>query len=122
MKEFIFTIFLFIILLASIILNCIYVNSIHDFMHNKVNEISTTPCKENEDLINELIAYWEDKKILLSISVSFSQIDDLSNALDSLYASNSAEDITQLSINIELLQNAIDAIMRLEQFSIENIL
>ena len=121
MKGFIFTVSLFIILVVLIISNYFFVNEVHDHMHSKVNELDTAPSDKNSKLIIELKDFWESNKAMLSISVSFREIDDLSNALDAVYAANSTQNAVQLSINIELLQNAIDAIMRLERISIENI-
>lgn len=121
MRGFIITSGLFIALIVTIIFNYGYVNKVHNDMHQMVAELSNEPTEENTDLIQKLIDYWEKKNILLSVSVSFREIDNLSNALDSLYAANKSEDIAQFMIYKELAQNAIDAIMRLERFTIDNI-
>lgn len=122
MKGLIVSTSLFLILIVGIIANSIYANSVHDDMHEMVSKISHTPCTENTQIIEEIKEYWEHNKSILSISVSFDYIDDLTNKLDAVQQANHSLDKTQLAINIELLQNSIDAIIRLENIKIENIL
>jgi hypothetical protein len=109
-------------MMAIIVANFTYVNGIHEYMHTELAKISQAPCKENEQIINNLISYWEKNKDLVSLSVSFREIEDLSNALDAVYAANNVGNGDQLSINLGLLKNSIDAIIRLEKISISNIL
>ena len=122
MKGFILTVSLFIIMMAMIVTNFTYLNSIHEYMHTELAKISQAPCKDNEQIINNLISYWEKNKDLVSLSVSFREIEELSNALDAVYAANNVGNRDQLSINLGLLKNSIDAIIRLEKISISNIL
>ena len=91
-------------------------------MHELVDKVSPSPSEGNEALIKQIEKLWDERKKLLSISVSFSEIDDVTNRIDALFASNQSKDAVQIAINIELLQNAIDTLKRLEMFSIENIL
>jgi hypothetical protein len=121
MKGFIITAILFIALIVSIILNCEFVNTVHDDMHSIVAKLSNEPNLENEKTIKALKEYWDRNNTLLSVSVSFREIDNLSNAIDSLYAANKSQNTAHFLLYKELTQNAIDAIMRLEKFSIKNI-
>lgn len=121
MKGFIITTCLFVSVLICIFLNYNYVNSLYDTMHEMISQLSNEPSEENTAIIENIKKNWKKKKSLLSISVSFREIDDLSNAIDSLFAANETKNSTQFSIYKELTQNAIDAIMRLERISIENI-
>lgn len=122
MKGFILTVSLFIIMMAMIVANFTYLNGIHEYMHTELAKLSQAPCQDNEQIINNLISYWEKNKDLVSLSVSFREIEELSNALDAVYAANNAGNRDQLSINLGLLKNSIDAIIRLEKISISNIL
>ena len=122
MKGLIISTSLFLLLVIGVIANSFYANTVHDDMHAMVYEISHTPSPENATQIDKIKEYWERHKVLLSISVSFDYIDDLTNKLDALEQANSSFDKTQLAINIELLQNSIDAIIRLENIKIDNIL
>ena len=122
MKGLIISALIFVLLIVGTIINCFYVNHVHTQMSQMVSSISQMPCYENTVLICELKEFWSHHKSILSVSVSYDYIDDLTNKLDSLEQSNKSEDATQLAINIELLQNAIDAIIRLENIKIDNIL
>ena len=122
MKGFILTLILFTLLIASIIINCFFVNNVHKDMHELVDKVSPYPSEKNEALIKQIEKLWDERKKLLSISVSFSEIDKVTNSIDALSASNQSKDATQIAINIKLLQNAIDTLKRLEMFSVENIL
>ena len=122
MRGFIITTILLTLLIICIVLNYSFVNEVHDHMHSLVKTILIDDFEKNKSIIEELRSYWEKKNALLSISVSFREIDELSCALDSLEAANKINDRAQLAIYKEHLQNAIDAIMRLERISIKNIL
>ena len=65
---------------------------------------------------------WEKKSIWLSLSVSYDDIEELTDIMDAVSVTNSTENITQFQTNVELLLNEIDEIGRLEKFSIKNIL
>ena len=121
MRGFIITLALFILLISGIIANYSYVNNVHDSMHRLVAQLSNTPSKTNEALLQKLSNYWNNKSTLLSISVSFREIDNLTNAINSLSAANQSGDVAQFLIYKEQTQNAIDSIMRLEKISIKNI-
>lgn len=122
MKGFIITTCIFLGLLICIFLNFNYVNTVHSTMHEIVDELFDKPCEENNSIISKLQEYWDKKNTILSISVSFREIDDLTNAIDSLSAANKIGDAIQFSIYKELVENAIDAVIRLEKISVKNIL
>lgn len=122
MKGFIITTCIFLGLLICIFLNFNYVNTVHSTMHEIVDELSDNPCEENEIIIAKLQEYWKSKSSILSISVSFREIDDLSDAIDALSAANKIGDTSQFAIYKQLVENAIDTVIRLEKFSIKNIL
>ncbi|MBR2381640.1 MAG: DUF4363 family protein [Clostridia bacterium] len=122
MRGFIITSCLFIALLICVFLNYNYINTVHSTMHEMVAQLSSEPSEYNDSLIKELQKYWDKKSTIISISVSFREIDDLTNTIDSLAAANQQNDCTQFAIQKELVENAINAVIRLEQFSIKNIL
>lgn len=122
MKGFVITLILFIILSITIISNYAYVNKVHDNMHEMLNELTDEPSEENGVIIQKLIEYWKNKSTLLSISVSYREIDNLTNAIAALSSANESGDVSQLLLYKVLTQNAINAIMRLEKISIKNIL
>ena len=122
MKGFVITLILFIILSITIISNYAYVNKVHDNMHKMLNELADEPSEENGVIIQNLTEYWKNKNTLLSISVSYREIDNLTNAIAALSSANESGDVSQLLLYKVLTQNAINAIMRLEKISIKNIL
>lgn len=122
MKGFVITLILFIILSVVIIFNYAYVNNVHDNMHKMLNELTDEPSEQNRVIIQKLTEYWENKSTLLSISVSYREIDNLTNAIDALSSANESKDASQLLLYKVLTRNEINAIMRLEKISIKNIL
>jgi uncharacterized protein YjgD (DUF1641 family) len=122
MKGFVITLILFIILSVVIIFNYVYVNNVHDNMHEMLNELTDEPSEQNRVIIQKLTEYWENKSTLLSISVSYREINNLTNAIDALSSANESKDASQLLLYKVLTRNEINAIMRLEKISIKNIL
>jgi hypothetical protein len=86
------------------------------------NSLTENPSAENEIYIQKAQAYWERSKIILSLSVNNKEIDNLSNALDSLALANKLGATLEFLLYKELFENAIEGIFRLERFSVENIL
>lgn len=122
MRGFVITTCLFIILILSIVLNYNFVREVHSEMHRLANNIVPNKQAENKKIIEELYKYWDENNTLLSVSVSIREIDELSTVLDCLSAANEIGDVLQTAIYKERLQNAIDAIMRLEIISIKSII
>ncbi len=122
MRSFIISICLFAMLITGIILNCYYVNSVHGEMSAIIREIKIEPCDENEDLIKELLNLWESKSSMLSISVGYKELNEISDAIASLNAANLYGDKLQICIALEYLTSAIDEITRLEKLNINNVM
>ena len=122
MRGFVITTCLFIILILCIVLNYNFVRDVHDTMNELTEMIKPEKQAQNKTTIDELYEYWEKKNTLLSVSVSFREIDELSTVLDCLRAANEMGNELQIAIYKERLQNAIDAIVRLEQISVKSII
>ncbi|MGM9631884.1 MAG: DUF4363 family protein [Eubacteriales bacterium] len=122
MKGFIITSVLFIIMIVLIGANCAYVNNVADSLLGIVLEISPSPSKENQEIINELQEKFQSSKMLLGISISTKDIESLSDCIDSVSSANKAGDEARLPTEIELLKNAIETIRKLERFSVDNII
>lgn len=122
MKGFIITSILFSLLLLTIILNAAFLNSSIQDMKNTVELLTPIPCKDNNEIIDQLIQKWEQKSIWFSLSVSYEDVEELTDMIDSLKATNETQNIEQFTIHTELLLNTLDEIIRLERFSIDNIL
>ncbi len=122
MKGFVITTILFIILLIIISLNLFFMEKTITTMENEVKLLKEFPCEENEEIINNLLNNWEKNSIWMGLSVSYNDIEELTDIIDSLKAANRSDNIIQFQINVELLLNAIEELGRLEKFSIKNIL
>ena len=122
MKSLLVTLSLFIILLICIGFNCVFIHETYEKMLEYSNAISIYPGVENQSIILEMKKFWNDKNSIISLSLSYRDIAEISNAMDAVFASNHANDEAELNINIEKLKNAIKSIIRLERFEIDNIL
>ena len=122
MKGLIITVCLLLVLSIAIFLNSLYLVKVHNELVKMTNSLTENPSAENEIYIQKAQAYWERSKIILSLSVNNKEIDNLSNALDSLALANKLGATLEFSLYKELFENAVEGIFRLERFSVENIL
>lgn len=122
MKGFIITLILFAILISIVIINSFYVNNIINDIKNEITSLKTIPCEENAIIIKQIKSKWEKDSIWVSLSVSYEDIEELTDMIASLEASNSVKDYNQFKLYYELILNSIEDIGRLERFSVKNIL
>ncbi len=122
MRGFIVTVILFITLLLTISLNVFFVEKTIMHMKKEVHSLKSLPCEENAIIINNISNDWQKNNVWISLSVSYDNIEELTNIIDSLKAANTSDDIIQFQIHIELLLNAIEELGRLEKLSVKNIL
>ena len=122
MRGLIITLILFAILISIVIINSFYVNNIINGIKNEITALKSFPCEENAVIIKQIKSDWEKDSILISLSVGYEDIEELTDMIVSLEASNSAKDYNQFKLYYELLLNSIEEIGRLEKFSVKNIL
>lgn len=122
MKGFIFTIILFSIMIAAILANVLFVKSITNQMTETIKSLNPIPCEDNNAILNEFDKLWKKRSIWLSLSVTYEDIQELTDTLDALITANTNENPNQFKIYTELLLNSIDEIGRLEKLSAKNIL
>ena len=122
MRGFIVTLILFAILISIVIINSFYVNNIINDIKNEITSLKTIPCEENAIIIKQIKSKWEKDSIGVSLSVSYEDIEELTDMIASLEASNSVKDYNQFKLYYELILNSIEDIGRLERFSVKNIL
>lgn len=122
MRGLIITLILFVILISIVIINSFYVNNIINGIKNEITTLKLVPCEENAIIIKQIKSDWEKDSILISLSVGYEDIEELTDMIVSLEASNSAKDYNQFKLYYELLLNSIEEIGRLEKFSVKNIL
>ena len=80
MKGFIITSILSIILMILLFINWSFVNSVTDTMLEFIQNVSTVPSPENEQILNEIEEYWESKASLMKLSANHKDIDEIENA------------------------------------------
>lgn len=122
MKGLIIALILFVLLLGVIFLNFSFVNKSTDYMKEKVEMLFPFPCTENEALIQEIEDNWKKISKVLSLSISYGYIEELTDMIDATKAANETQNIEQYKIHVNLLFNAIEELGRLEKLSISNIL
>ena len=122
MRSFIITLSIFLVLLICIGMNYFFIHNVHDQMMIYSTSLALNPCEENQLIILEAQKYWNSKITLIYLSLSNKDVTEISNCIDAVLASNRCEDEVELNINIEKLKNAVQSIIRLEKFQIDNIL
>ena len=122
MRGFIITIILFILLLSIVILNFFYIDYIINNMKQNINSLQSIPCEENAITINKIKENWQKDSVWVGLSVSYEDIEELTDMIASLEAANAVKDYNQFKLYCELILNSIEDIGRLEKFSVNNIL
>ena len=122
MRGFIITLILLAILISIVIINSFYVHNIINDIKNEIASLKTIPCEENAIIIKNIKSDWEKDSVWISLSVSYEDIEELTDMITSLEAANSVRDYNQFKLYYELISNSIDDIGRLEKFSVKNIL
>lgn len=97
-------------------INFIYINNVG----NTLTELTLSVTSQESAM--ELQHYWESKTRTVSITVSNSAIERLTDAIDTLVCYAESGRTAELSRSIALVLNAIDGMRRLERLSISNIL
>ncbi len=122
MRGFIITAILFSIMIIVIISNTFLMNEATHNMKEAIESLEKIPCQENEVIIEQLANNWKKTSIWISLSVSYDNIEEITDMISSLGAANATSNVEQFQIHISLLLNSIDEMGRLEKISIKNIL
>lgn len=122
MRGFIITAILFSIMIIIIISNMFLMNEATRNMKEAIDNLEKIPCQENEIIIEKLTNDWQKMSVWVSLSVSYDDIEEITDIISTLQASNRTNNIEQFQIHISLLLNSIDEMGRLEKISIKNIL
>lgn len=122
MKGFIITSILSIILMILLFINWSFVNSVTDTMLEFIQNVSTVPSPENEEILNEIEEYWESKASLMKLSANHKDIDEIETLIDIIKEANECGDASLLAINLQSLKNAVENITQLEKVNTQSIL
>jgi type II secretory pathway pseudopilin PulG len=110
------SIILISLLALATVINFSYINNVG----NKLNALTVSAT--SSDAAMDLQRYWRSQTNIVSITVSNSAIERLTDAIDTLVCYAKSERDEELPRSIALVLNAIDGMRRLERFSINNIL
>ena len=120
MKALIAASLLFVLLLGIILANALYVRHVAFEIQDRLARL-TEDTLTSESLA-QLTAYWEKHKKFLSLSVPFRDVAALSQALLSMCAAEQSNNLSDFHLYRNLAMDASHALLRLEYFSIENLL
>lgn len=118
MKAFIISALLFSLLIALIIGNAIYVHRVSEQIRNKLDVLDQSNAEETLSYLEE---YWQRHQPYIGLSVSYRELDHLSELLLSLRASSETQNEQDFELYRKIAIDAADELSRLERFSIENL-
>lgn len=121
MKSLIATVILCCVMFLAATANFIYVNRLADAMEeiaDAMPSIHEPMCVEKAD---ELCQKWEKHAPIVGLSVGFMTVDKLSEHCQTLRTCAEVGDVYGYYSTLTLLQDSIDDVRRLEQFSVSNL-
>ena len=121
MKSLIVTIVLCCVMILAATANFIYVNN----LANAMSEIAAALPSIDEPMcvekVEELCQIWEKHAPIVGLTVGFLTVDKLSEHCQTLLSCAEVGDVYGYYSTLTLLQDSIDDMSRLEQFSVENL-
>lgn len=118
MKAFLASTLLFFVLLSLIIGNAVYVHRVSAHIRDELESMNPS---NREETLAALEAYWQRHRKYVALSVSYRELDHLSELLLSLRACLDANDQEDFELYRKIAIDAADELSRLERFSIENL-
>ena len=121
MREIIISALLFAVLIGGIAVNSVF---IRDFYEYAIETAQKMPSAESEGCYEAVCAfdeYWHEKKTAVSFSVSYDDVERITERLRLMKAAALAEDAAEFELQREQLVTAIEHAARLERVSFESI-
>ena len=121
MREIIISALLFAVLIAGIAVNSVF---IRDFYEYAIETAQKMPSAESEGCYEAVCAFdedWHEKKTAVSFSVSYDDVERITERLRLMKAAALAEDAAEFELQREQLVTAIEHAARLERVSFESI-
>lgn len=121
MREIIISALLFAVLIAGIAVNSVF---IRDFYEYSIEAAKKMPSAESEGCYEAVCAfdeYWHEKKTAVSFSVSYDDVERITERLRLMKAAALAKDAAEFELQREQLVTAIEHAARLERVSFESI-
>ena len=118
MKTLIASVILFALLIGTIIGNIFYIKYSTEAIRSYTEAISTDSSPEE---IEKLSDFWKKHKKLISLSVSYTELDDICDLIIKLESAYKTGNAAAIERNKELIFDELAGITRFEKISIENI-
>lgn len=122
MKAFVISLIIFTLMLTGIVINNIYINNVADELTVMVGNIPRADkdgCYSEASRINE---YWEKHQALIGMSVSFVELNRVSDNITALLVYADEKDVTEFECSKKLLLNSIAEMRRLESLEFDDIM
>ncbi len=120
MKTFYLTLFLFIILVGLIVGNAVFVLQTANVLKDKVTALPD--LSEAEAALGELEAFWQKRRVPLSLSVPAGALLLFDTALTGMRSTMESGNAADYELYRDEALLAIRGLARLERFSAENLL
>ncbi len=114
MKTFYIAIVLFVLMIAAIVINALYINRVCDRMYFMASEAPGTVeegCCAEVSILEE---FWLENQKYIRLSVSFIEINQISNSISSMKAFAESGDEGEFENARRILLNTIQEMRRLE--------
>ncbi len=112
MKSFVITLMLFTLVLIFVPLCAVYADTV--IAKTESLALSAYQSSTSEEVLSELLIYWESNQKLLSLFISFDELDKVTEGLLVFKANAESENLDMLSQSYQTLKNALDNIHRFE--------
>ncbi len=121
MKEIYITLVLFFLLLGGIVLNNIYMNAFYEEFGEMLDSLPAVGESDCRARLYELAERWNEKRLTVSIGVSYDDIERVSERIRLLTAAAENGDALEFELQRRQLATAIGHVTRLERLSVESI-
>lgn len=119
MKAVWISLILFALLLIGTVLNVWYIHQTADHFYKAAEDLAIPEMRDAT--LSELEAFWERQEPLISLTVSFRELDHFGEIIAQLRWAQEIGDDAEFSRYRALLIDAVEELMRTEKFSVENL-
>lgn len=121
MREIIIASVLLVILLTGITVNNRFINDFYESALLSVKKMPPAGFEGCYDAVCALDEYWSEKKSAVSFSVSYDDVERITEKIRLLKAAALADDSVEFELQREQLTTALEHAARLERISFESI-
>ena len=114
MRAFYASIILLILVVATVLINSIYINNTTEAIKNLALDVCEAESSREVKLEN-LKSYWEKHKRIMCLSVSFKDVNEITEYVIRFSCAVESNDISELRRSFELLKNSLDDIAKYER-------